>query len=246
MEGERTPRFRVLLAEDDAISRAFLIDAVRECGGEPVAFADGPSALRHARSDDWDLLILDHHLPGLDGDAVLAALRADAGPDGHAVAAIATTADPDGARARLLAAGFEDVLPKPLPLETLRAVLGRHGCPGLPVDIGVLDDGVALRACGSASAVARLRRLFAEQELPRVQDEVDHLADPRTLRPTLHRLRASCGFCGAVALARASEALHVALAAGPELSPIDGALDHFIRCVRETRTALHATLSGMD
>ncbi|MES2403193.1 MAG: response regulator, partial [Pseudomonadota bacterium] len=72
-------RFRVLLAEDDAISREFLCEAIRACGGEPTACADGPSALAQARRGYWDLLILDHNLPGMNGEAVLAALRIDAG-----------------------------------------------------------------------------------------------------------------------------------------------------------------------
>ncbi|MGH8155688.1 MAG: response regulator, partial [Rhodanobacteraceae bacterium] len=71
----KTP-FRVLLAEDDPVSRAFLEDAIRACGGEPEACADGVSALQRARAERWDLLILDHRLPGLDGDKILAALRA--------------------------------------------------------------------------------------------------------------------------------------------------------------------------
>lgn len=233
-------QFRVLLAEDDAVSRAFLCEAIRACGGEPTACVDGPSALDQARIRDWDLLIFDHHLPGLDGDAILAALRGDPDAAARRVAAIATTAEPDTARAALLQAGFAEVLPKPLPVEALRAALARHHCHVDPLD----DDG-ALRACGSASALEHLRRLFAEQELPRVQEELDgHGDDPGTLRPTLHRLRASCGFCGASALARASKALHDALSAGGDPGRVDASLQAFGRALRETRAALHAKLDS--
>ncbi len=232
-------KFRILLAEDDAISRAFLCEAIRACGGEPVVCTDGPATLEQARTQSWDLLIFDHRLPGMDGDAVLVTLRADPAIGASLAPAIATTAEPGETRAKLLDAGFVEVLPKPLSLERLRAALNRHGCRA-----ACLDDDVALRACGSPSTVERLRQLFADEELPRVQHELDrHGDDHAALRGTLHRLRASCGFCGATELARASETLHNALATRADAKRIDAALQSFRRALQETRAALHARSS---
>jgi CheY-like chemotaxis protein len=232
----RTARFRVLLAEDDPVSRAFLDEAIRACGGEPVACADGPSALAQARAGHWDLLVLDHHLPGLDGNVVLAVLRTELAPGARLPPAIATSAEPDTARAGLLEAGFARVVPKPLALDDLRTVLADFGCRPEP-----LDDAAAMRVCGSASTVERLRRLFAEQELPRIQHEFEQLgADGQAFRPTLHRLRASCGFCGATALAQASDALLAALASGAAPKRLDAARAAFGRALQATRVALHA------
>ncbi|TAN07936.1 MAG: response regulator [Rhodanobacteraceae bacterium] len=240
MDKEEAGQFRVLLAEDDAVSRTFLCEAIRACGGVPTACEDGPSALALARTEAWHLLVLDHQLPGLAGDAVLAALRADPAAIARHAPAIATTAEPDAARVQLLRAGFTEVLPKPLSIATLRAVLERHGCRA-----GSLDDDDALRACGSPAAVAHLRQLFADQELPKVQYEFDHLGEARhALLPTLHRLRASCGFCGAVALAQASEALHHALSSDADPERVDAALSDFAQALKETRATLHAKLNG--
>lgn len=231
-------KFRVLLAEDDAVSRAFLCDAIRACGGEPEACVDGPSALARARAGTWDLLILDHHLPGCNGDEVLAQLRRERAPDARLPPAIATTAEPAGTRAELLAAGFAEVLGKPLSVGELQAALDRQGRHG-----AALDDAGALSACGSATSVAHLRRLFAEQELPRVQAELEqHRDDPQALRPTLHRLRASCGFCGATELARASATLHRAIGAHADAASLEAALRRFSRVLHATRAALHARL----
>ena len=232
--------FRVLLAEDDPVSRDFLREAIRACGAEVADCADGTRALALARSQRWDLLILDHQLPAQTGDAVLAALRDDAGAASRTTPAIATSAAPDAETARLLRAGFLEVLAKPMTTGSLSAALRRNGCTpaGSP-----LDDDDALRACGSPQAVARLRRLFAEQELPKVQGELDRLAHtPQALRPTLHRLRASCGFCGAQALAQASVALHRALATGAPGSEVQSTLVAFRHALAETRAALHAEL----
>lgn len=235
-----TGRFSVLLAEDDLISRIFLCEAIKACGGSAFACATGTEALAAARTGRWDLLILDHHLPGMNGDQVLRTLRADPGAGTRPVPAIATTAAPDTSLAALVAVGFAEVIAKPLTIATMNAALARQGCVA-----GPLDDGRALSACGSKSAVLHLRRLFAEQELPRIQYEFEHHGtDHHALRPTLHRLRASCGFCGATTLARASEALHHALARRADAREIDELLLAFAAALHETRVALRTTLDG--
>lgn len=237
MDREAT-HFRVLLAEDDPVSRAFLAEAICAYGAEVKACADGETALQFARSQAWDLLIFDHHLPGRNGDAMLAMLRADSGAASRAAPAIATSAANDNEMSLLLRAGFDEVLSKPMSIETLRTALHRHGCP---ID-SPLDDGDALRACGSTEAMTRLRRLFAEQELPQVQEELDRMDREPDLRPTLHRLQASCGFCGATALALATAALQRALSNSTNDAQVQSALRNFRHALAETRATLHATL----
>lgn len=235
-------RFRVLLAEDDPVSCEFLTDALRACGAGVVACGDGDAALELARARAFDLLVLDHHLPGRNGDVVLRALRADAAAASHATPAVATSAERDSFAVALLRAGFAEVLAKPMSLERLRAVLLRQGlrATGEPT----LDDDDAARTCGSAAAAARLRRLFADEELPKLQAELDRSVDPQSLRPTLHRLRASCGFCGAPRLAHAGESLHRALTTGASDAEIATALERFREALALTRAALHATLDA--
>ena len=233
--------FRVLLAEDDPVSREFLREAADACGAQVTDCADGHHALELARKGAWDLLILDHHLPGLDGDVLLALLRADPLAASRTTPAIATSAARDMEADGLERTGFVEVLAKPMPIETLRGVLRRHGC----LADSRLDDADALRACGSPAAVTRLRRLFAEQELPNVQDELDATGeDLRTLLPTLHRLRASCGFCGARSLAEASANLSYAISTHADAGPRAAALEGFREAMAETRAALHVQLDN--
>lgn len=233
-------RFRVLLAEDDPVSREYLCEAVHACGADVHACGDGDAALALARAEAWDLLLLDHHLPGLDGDQVLATLRADRNAASRDTPAIATSAARNEHLESLLQAGFLEVLSKPMDPEDLRSALQRHGYAARAT---LLDDADAVRACGSPQSLARLRRLFAEQELPRIGDELERLAgNPQALRPLLHRLRASCGFCGAHALAEASAALHRTLATGAATDQVEARLAVFRRTLAETRAALHASL----
>lgn len=227
-------RFDILLAEDDPVSRTFLTEAARALGVTVTACADGNAALLHARRQHFDLLVLDHHLPGRDGTAILASSRADAGSASHATPAIATSADADSRARELLAAGFIEVLPKPLSLDAFQAALLRHGCP----QPSTLDDAGGLRACGSAATLATLRKLFVQQDLPQLGRDLDRLAgDPAALQAALHRLHAACGFCGATALAAAGERLRTAVRHGDHAASAD-ALAAFRSVLTRTRSEL--------
>jgi two-component system OmpR family response regulator len=112
---------------------------------------------------------------------------------------VASSAELDAnAQRTLLTAGFHGVLLKPCTLKDLRDVLAlavadRHRLP-------VLDDGQALSTSGTPAVVQALRGLFY-QELVTIDRELDALAqDTQVLGDRLHKLRSSCGFCGAASL----------------------------------------------
>jgi two-component system copper resistance phosphate regulon response regulator CusR len=67
---------RILIAEDEERLVAFLEKGLRANGFATAVAEDGPTALALARDDDFDLLILDIGLPGLDGLSVLRTMRA--------------------------------------------------------------------------------------------------------------------------------------------------------------------------
>lgn len=236
--GTDAPLFRVLLAEDDPVSREFLIEALQACGCEASACADGDAALARAQAQAFDLLLLDQHLPGRHGDAVLAALRADPRAASRASPALATSAEPAAHAPQLLRAGFAEVLPKPITLAELLAALRRHGL----VTATALDDAEALRACGTPATAARLRRLFADEELPKLAAELAGNPDPQALRPALHRLVAACGFCGAPLLGQACATLQQALANAAGEVAVAQALAGFRQALATTRAALATAL----
>ncbi len=88
-------------------------------------------ALALARREQPDLILLDIHLPDIDGFALLAQLQAD--PTTRPIPVIALTAHamPDDER-RARAAGFRDFLAKPLDVDRLDAVLDALGRPTKP------------------------------------------------------------------------------------------------------------------
>ena len=198
------PVLRLLLVEDDPVSAAFLADAAALLPLRVESAADAAAAHAACRNARFDLLLIDANLPDGSGADLLRALRAD----GQTAPALAHTAaagtDED---ARLLDAGFAVVLRKPITLAELHAALRRHldGHDARP-----WDDAAALAALGGRpQQVAALRRMFLD-ELPaqrvRIAAALAH-ADAGAVGAELHRLTASCGFVGAVALARAAHTL---------------------------------------
>lgn len=226
---------RVLLAEDDPVSRAYLAEILSALGLSVAAVADGTHARAAARRELFELLVLDHRLPGINGDRMLASLRADTSAASNKTLAIATTADPDPRTHQLLCgAGFARVLIKPLGAAQLHAVLHELGAVGAQ---SILDDGTGIAASGSVQALDQLRGLFA-RELDALSVELDVLSiDADALRERLHRLRASCGFCGASALDRAAVALHDALRSDNR-ALIGNAASIFRSVLMSTRAAL--------
>jgi two-component system, cell cycle response regulator CpdR len=58
---------RILLAEDDDQMRAFLSRGLRRAGHAVDAVGDGDAALARSRNADYDLLLADVVMPGIDG-----------------------------------------------------------------------------------------------------------------------------------------------------------------------------------
>lgn len=209
---------RLLLVEDDAVSRSFLSAALEAMPAEVATAASSAEASRQGTS--FDLWLIDANLPDGDGAALLRRLRTIA-PD---VPAIAHTADYSAQlRNRLLQAGFAEVLIKPLTAAQLQASVRRWLRPSAPVEpptslaaetvLDDWDDDAALIALnGNREHVAMLRKLFLD-ELPAAKQAVlssFQSADGEQLRSALHKLHASCGFVGAAQLAKAVAGLQQA------------------------------------
>ena len=111
---------RVLLAEDNPIN-AMLARALLEREGCAVERAGtGPEAVDAAMAGDFDLILMDLRMPGMDGLSAARLLRAK----GVTTPIAALTADAfEEDRQACLAAGMDGFLPKPLDPQALRALL---------------------------------------------------------------------------------------------------------------------------
>jgi two-component system cell cycle response regulator DivK len=113
---------RILVVEDDEKSRRLLTDVLQYHGFEVCAYNTGEDGLADARMCCPDAALLDIQLPGIDGFNVLAQLRAESA--GAAMPVIAVTASVmDQDRRKILAAGFDAYVPKPVNIHELVTIL---------------------------------------------------------------------------------------------------------------------------
>jgi signal transduction histidine kinase/ActR/RegA family two-component response regulator len=114
---------RVLIVEDNAVNRA-VAGAILGATGAVVETAnDGLDALEMLRIIPFDVVLMDIHMPRMDGVEALRAIRAGEAGD-RDVPVIALTADAmSGEAQRLMALGFDAVQPKPIqPAELIAAI----------------------------------------------------------------------------------------------------------------------------
>jgi len=109
---------RVLLVEDYAPLRKSLSRGLREAGFAVDVSADGEEGLWYAESNDYDVIVLDIMLPGVDGLTILTRLRR-AGKVTPTLLLTARDTVPD--RVRGLDLGADDYLVKPFAFEELLA-----------------------------------------------------------------------------------------------------------------------------
>ena len=129
-----------------------------------------------------------------------------------------------------------DALEKPATVMHIHQIVVRHLPQTAPT---LLDDEAALDSVsGDATGLRDLRRLLA-RELEQLELDLtqgDLAANPAQLGERLHRLRASCGFCGAIALARLAACWQETLRAGH--APANEQREAFVALCRETAAAL--------
>ncbi|MCP5151040.1 MAG: response regulator [Chromatiales bacterium] len=118
---------RVLVAEDNPVNAILVRDMLELLGCEVETVADGEAAVRATRDGDHDLVLMDWHMPALDGAAATRAIREhEARHRGRRVPIVALTANAlAGDRETCIAAGMDDYLTKPIDLDALRALLVR-------------------------------------------------------------------------------------------------------------------------
>ena len=138
---------RLLVVEDEPDLLAGLARALRKQGYAVDTAADGEEGLYKAKANDYDAIVLDVMLPGLDGWEVLIRLRA-----AKATPVLMLTArDCSADRVRGLDTGADDYLVKPFDTPELFArlrVLIRRGAgqPRATLDIGEVHINTAARA----------------------------------------------------------------------------------------------------
>jgi CheY-like chemotaxis protein len=118
---------RVLVAEDNAVNQEVARWLLEELGHEVEVVSTGTEAVAAVKRGKFDIVLMDCHMPEMDGLDATRAVREWEGAAGSSrLPIIAVTASVyDGDRERCLAAGMVDFLGKPYTAEQLGAVLDR-------------------------------------------------------------------------------------------------------------------------
>ena len=115
----------VLIVDDDERNRKLAQDVLRRSGLRTIEAADGRAAIAIADDRQPDVVLLDLHLPDMEGRDVARALGEEERTAHIPVVALTALRYPDGG-ARLLADGFSGYLEKPIDVRTFPGQVRRH------------------------------------------------------------------------------------------------------------------------
>jgi len=249
---DRAPQpLRVLIAEDNDFNAQLIRQLLERRGHACQVASNGHEALSLFATESYDLMLLDLHMPGLDGFEVIERIRARERATGAHLPVVALTArsrkeDKD----RCLAAGMDDFLAKPIHATALWAAVNRVAPLLVRVErhtTALVDARVLLAACGGDAAILERLSMALRSHLPSELSRAQtHLRAGNTdaLRETAHRLYGMVSAASTVAGKLASE-LEDQAASGA-LSEAGPLLDRLARASKELLAAVdHVSVPGL-
>jgi signal transduction histidine kinase/FixJ family two-component response regulator/HPt (histidine-containing phosphotransfer) domain-containing protein len=215
---------RILLAEDHPVNRQVALGLLARHGHSVDVVADGAAAVEAARGGGYDVILMDVHMPGLDGIEASRIIRSFPGAAGR-VPIVGLSASVLRDETDLcFAAGMDEFLAKPIDPAALARVLARHGTspaaarPPAPAGEALLDTAY-LSALVEALGTARVAALA--EALPKEIEPHERLITTATpggdvtgLRPPAHALKGVAANLGLSALAGLAGAVEEAALAG--------------------------------
>ncbi len=254
---DSTRELRILLAEDHPVNRRVATEMLGRRGHRVDVAANGREAVEFSASEEFDLILMDVHMPVMDGLTATRLIRErERGSGGHvpilAVTAGATLED----RENCLAAGMNGFVSKPFRAEDLlrtvdELLAGKEAPPAAPGPVAevapaddepCLDWSTALRNLDGDEAFLReLGEMFLEQypaALAAIAGAVERGASDE-LEHAAHALKGSSRVVGAKAAAAAALELEDLGRAGR----IDGA-DEILERLRSRLAELGSALAA--
>ncbi|MCR4780457.1 MAG: response regulator [Ruminiclostridium sp.] len=229
-ESFRAPDARLLAVDDTPVNLSVIKGLLKKTGIAIDSADSGREALRLAAENRYDIILLDHMMPEMDGIETLHELR---GIPGYAdTVCIALTANViSGAREMYLEAGFSDYLSKPVDSEKLEETLIKYlppekvtycgdtvnaeADPELPAELlnmEGLDIGNGMNCCGTAELYLETLKVFADTAEANA-DEIERLlaaGDTAGATIKIHALKSTSRIIGANALSDIAKHLEAA------------------------------------
>jgi CheY-like chemotaxis protein/HPt (histidine-containing phosphotransfer) domain-containing protein len=250
---------RILIVDDNEINQFVATEQAQLAGYEVDVASNGAEAVAKVKANDYAVVLMDCQMPVMDGYTAAREIREWEAGKRH-VPIIALTAHAmAGERDKVIAAGMDDYLSKPLRTNSLERMLERY----VQDTVQVTPEAAAPPSAegeDTGSAVVELDMTIERSPrlvslfLTRVPENLDELGaavaagDARVVRERAHKLKGSALALGADAMAHEAEALQVRA----ENKDLDGAEEsvarlrtHFERVVALLDSELPAAESAM-
>ena len=211
--GSSTPRWRVLLAEDNLVNQKLAVSLLGHLGHEVDVVADGQAAVAQALSGRYDLILMDMQMPHMSGIDATRAIRQQEKGQGRRLPIIAMTANAmAGDRERCLQAGMAGYISKPILVDQMLAEMERvlTAAAREAQTLPDFDRSEALERCGGdAGLLAELSKVFLADCPQRIAELEKALQarDGRQLVAVAHHISGSTGSLSAKAAHQISREL---------------------------------------
>ncbi len=240
---------RILVVDDHAINREFLKTGLGRLARRIELAANGAEAIERCREAHFDVVLLDLHMPQMDGLATANRIRDLDSPSAEARMIVLTADTRPEEKTRLLNAGFDDFLNKPISIPDLvasiEAVFNPNGScvrtDSLQVTpTSLVDTERALAASNHDPELAeKLKAMLAselESGLPAL-DELLQKGQYRQAGAVLHQWAGASGYAGAILFSQSCRVLRQRLLSDLDASPGTSYLN-FLRTAHATRQIL--------
>ncbi len=250
---------RILIVDDNEINQFVATEQAQLAGYEVDVASNGAEAVAKVKANEYAVVLMDCQMPVMDGYTASREIRKWENGERRLPIIALTAHAMAGERDKVLAAGMDDYLSKPLRTNSLERMLERYvrepaqDLPDAPAPASAEGEGVAATLVELDMTIERSPRLVS-LFLTRVPENLVELesslatGDARAVRERAHKLKGSALALGADAMAQEAEALQVR-AEGKDL---DGAGEsvarlrtHFERVVTLLDSELPAAESAM-
>jgi two-component system, sensor histidine kinase and response regulator len=258
---------RILVAEDSPVNQKVALRLLERRGHEAVVVGDGRNALSALESGSFDLVLMDVHMPEMDGlEATRAIRRRERDAGGHVPIVAMTASAMEEDRDRCLAAGMDAFLSKPIRSEEFYQVIESMASPrpsedgGSPMNGETREPGAnepAGRRASSFDLEEALHQVDGDREIlkelaevfldqaPKLLERIREAAregEARDLRQAAHTLKGSAAIFSGTSVADAAQRLET-LGREERLDEADSAVAELEPLLSRLMTELEAHLA---
>jgi len=115
---------KVLVAEDNEINQLVILSMLERMGLKPSLASDGQEVLDSLEKQDFDLILMDIQMPGMDGIETTQEIIAKYGDQRPTIISVSANALPEDQQ-KHLKMGMNDTLQKPITQDALKAILAK-------------------------------------------------------------------------------------------------------------------------